>query len=59
MIRELRQLDIIDPKKSARIRILQSRGKIKKILNKEGYVCYDTEELENYKGHKGRPPKTK
>lgn len=59
MIRELRQLDIIDPKKSARIRILQSRGKIQKIINEQGYVCYNTEELEKYKGHKGRPPKTK
>ena len=59
MIKELRKLDKTDRAKSNYIRGLQARGRIKQIINKQGYVCYDTEELAKYKASAkwGRPPK--
>lgn len=40
---------------------LISEGKLKQHIDKQGYVCYDTVDLENYKKtvKRGRPPKIK
>lgn len=60
MIKELRKLDKTDPFKARRVRNLQHRKHISKILNAKGYVCYDTEELKkfNASAKRGRPAKT-
>lgn len=59
MIKELRELDKVDRAKSNYIRCLQNKFKIKQIINENGYVCYDTEELAKYQSsaRRGRPPK--
>lgn len=46
---------------AVKIRELQYKGKIKRIITKDGYVAYDSEELEEYNKHKrnGRPIKIK
>ena len=45
--------------KANHIRVLQKRGRIKFLVSEKGYVCYDTEEFDNYtKNVKwGRPVK--
>ena len=57
MIEELRKVN--DRNKQLYVRGLQYKKRIRKIVNKNGYVCYDTEELKKYQkgAHKGRPPK--
>lgn len=59
MIKELRMLDKENRAKSCYIRTLQHNGKIKKIVNEKGYLCYDEEELERYYSNVkiGRPPR--
>lgn len=61
MIKELRKLAKIDRAKANHIRNLQNRGLITKIVNEQGYVCYDTEEMkERARTVKwGRPAKIK
>lgn len=59
MIKEIRRIGRQNIAKEKYIRYLQNRGKLKKIVNEDGYLCYDTEELKNYKESVriGRPPK--
>lgn len=59
MIKELRKLDKTNHTKANRVRNLQARGCISKILNEKGYCCYDTEELKKYEATSkiGRPVK--
>lgn len=59
MLRELRKLAKINRPKAQYIRTLQYEGKIQKIVNGKGYICYESEELKAYQSsaHRGRPPK--
>lgn len=59
MFIELRSLYKLDRKKERYIRALQDRGVLPKHINKNGYMCYDTLELEKYlkKRKIGRPNK--
>ena len=59
MLVEIRTLYNTDRKKERYIRALQDSGRLKKHINKNGYVCYDTLELERYKKKtkRGRPAK--
>lgn len=61
MIRELRKLAKTNRAKANHIRNLQNRGVLTKIVNEDGYACYDTEELKHrQKTVKwGRPVKIK
>lgn len=61
MIRELRKLAKTNRAKANYIRALQNRGVLEKIVNENGYACYDTEELKHrQKTVKwGRPVKIK
>lgn len=45
MIKELRKLARTDRGKANHIRNLQARGILTKIVNANGYACYETEEL--------------
>lgn len=59
MIEEIRLLARVDRPKANHIRNLQAKKLIKKIVNEQGYMCYDTDELER-RGKTvrvGRPPK--
>ena len=57
MIKELRKIQRIDRSKAVYIAQLQREGKLKRIINEKGYVCFDTQELVNYKKSvkRGRP----
>lgn len=57
MIVEVRKLELRERKKAQYIRCLLGRGVIKKIVNKNGYVCFDTDEYDEYraKAKRGRP----
>lgn len=59
MIKEIRRIGRQNIAKERYIRYLQNRWKLKKIVNEDGYLCYDTEELKKYKENVklGRPPK--
>lgn len=59
MIEEIRTLARVDRAKANHIRNLQARNLIKKIVNEQGYMCYDTDELRARKEtvRVGRPPK--
>ena len=59
MIKELRVFSKENIAKAKYIRSLQNNGKIKKIINDKGYVCFDEDELEKYYSNVkiGRPPK--
>ena len=61
MIRELRKPARTHRAQANHIRALQNRGVLKKIVNEDGYACYDTEELKHrQKTVKwGRPVKIK
>lgn len=56
---ELRKVYQTDRKLERYIRALQDRGVLSKIVNENGYMCYDSKELENYKkkARVGRPNK--
>lgn len=43
------------------IRRLQALGKIRKLIDEDGYLCYETSDLEDYKKNirRGRPYKIK
>lgn len=47
MVKQLSKMR--DRSKANYIRMLQNHGKIKKIIGENGYLYYDTEELEKYK----------
>lgn len=47
MIKEIRKLAKTNRGKANYIRALQNRGDLKKIVNENGYACYDTEEFKH------------
>lgn len=57
MLKELRKIE--KRSKQMHIRNLQYQKLIKKYINEKGYLCYNTDELEEYKSkvHRGRPAK--
>lgn len=57
MTREIRR--IIDRAKRNYIYFLVSSGRVKKYVNDKGYMCYDPEDVKQYKKHArvGRPIK--
>lgn len=59
MLKELRKVYKINKAKAQYIRSLQYEGRIAKLFNDKGYVCYDTDELKKFQAsvHRGRPPK--
>lgn len=59
MLIELRKVYKEDRKLERYIRAMQDRGAIKKYINNDGYMCYDSAELEKYKKNArvGRPIK--
>lgn len=59
MIREIRRLDKVDHSKANYVRMLQTRGILKRVLSDNGYMAYDTEELKHYQktARRGRPVK--
>lgn len=43
----------------SKYRIRQKKGNMTEYIDEEGYICYDEDEVENYKPKKrGRPAKT-
>lgn len=58
-IREVRLLRRVDRPKATYIYYLQTRGELKRIINENGYVCYDEDEykLRAKTKHQGRPVK--
>lgn len=57
MLKEIRKIE--KRSKANYIRFLQYSGKIPAHINEKGYICYDPQELKEFKKtHKrGRPPK--
>ena len=58
-IREVRFLRKVDRPKATYIYYLQTIGELKRIINENGYVCYDEDEykLRAKTKHQGRPTK--
>ena len=58
MLKRLNDLRLENNKLYRRIAMRQTKGTMGYFVDNEGYVCYDTEELKNWKPKKaGRKPK--
>lgn len=56
----LQRLNTLNKKEIAKISLRMKSGTMVRYVDSDGFVCFDTEELKNWKGRKtGRPPRDK